>query len=380
VEPKKPALSSKSGSEKASGPWRPTKRQVLWALWVIGMVVALLTTALLIVYLHPEIWKGLLEERNLTRIALGVSVTAIIVLLAFGLAFSGAARSWTGFRGKTLWDLLQLLIVPLALAVFGLWFAAQQDARQQQLEGQRAQNAALQAYLDQMLQLMLNGNLRSSQAHSEVRALARARTLTALGFLDSERNSAILQFLREAQLISGTDPVVRLSHSNLHGAELRGANLSGIHLSGSYLKRANLSYANLTSAEVSGAKMSNADLSWASLSGANLNDAHLYNADLSYANLVDANLSNADLNDANLSNADLSYANLSEAFLWGADLTRANLTKADLREADLRGVKGITGEKLEQQASSLRGATMPNGQKYEEWLKSKNREEGGKNE
>ena len=67
MEPKKPPLKSKSGSEKASGPWRPTKRQVLWA---IGMVVALLTTALLIVNLHPEIGKSLLEKRNLTLILL----------------------------------------------------------------------------------------------------------------------------------------------------------------------------------------------------------------------------------------------------------------------------------------------------------------------
>jgi uncharacterized BrkB/YihY/UPF0761 family membrane protein len=99
VEPKKPALKSKSGSEKTSGPWRPTKRQVFWA---IGMVVALLTTALLIVNLHPEIWNVLLEERNLTLIAIGVSLTAIIVLLAIG----GASLGWTGFGDKTLWDWL----------------------------------------------------------------------------------------------------------------------------------------------------------------------------------------------------------------------------------------------------------------------------------
>src|SRR5215213_11073906 len=117
-------------------PWRPPRRRMGWrVLWAVGMVVALLTTALLIVHLHPEIWKGLLEERNLTLIAIGVSVMVIIVLLAIG----GAASSWTGFRGKTVWDLLQLLIVPLALAVIGLWFAAQQDARQQQIENQRAE-------------------------------------------------------------------------------------------------------------------------------------------------------------------------------------------------------------------------------------------------
>src|SRR5215203_6276656 len=131
-KPWKPALRSKSESEEASGPWRPTKRQVLWA---IGMVVALLTTALLIVNLYPEIWKGLLEERTLKLIAIGVSLSAIIVLLTIG----GAASSWTGFRRKTVWDLLQLLVVPLALAVIGLWFAAQQDARQQQTENQRAE-------------------------------------------------------------------------------------------------------------------------------------------------------------------------------------------------------------------------------------------------
>src|SRR5215203_1016392 len=65
------------------------------------MVVAFLTIALLIVKLHPEIWKGLLEERNLTLIAIGVSLTAIIVLLAIGaqrLDGQGSAtrRSGTG--------------------------------------------------------------------------------------------------------------------------------------------------------------------------------------------------------------------------------------------------------------------------------------------
>ena len=40
---------------------------------------------------------------------------------------------------------------------------------------------------------------------------------------------------------------------------------------------------------------------------------------------------------------------------------------------------GFTNEELEQQAASPEGATMPNGQKYEDWLKSKGRGEGGEN-
>jgi hypothetical protein len=32
---------------------------------------------------------------------------------------------------------------------------------------------------------------------------------------------------------------------------------------------------------------------------------------------------------------------------------------------------GVTNEELQQQAASLEGATMPDDQKYEDWLKSK---------
>jgi hypothetical protein len=189
------------------------------------MLVALLTTALLIVNLRPEIWKGLLEERILTLIAIGVSLTAIIVLLAIG----GATRSWTGLRGKTVWDLLQLLIVPLALAVIGFLFTMQQDIRQQHIEDHRAQQArkienqraeaeqelakrraqdeALQAYLNQMSSLLEKG-LRDSDEGAEVRTLARARTLTVLPRLDSSRKEQLLQFLYEAKLIQKGSPVI----------------------------------------------------------------------------------------------------------------------------------------------------------------------------
>jgi hypothetical protein len=44
------------------------------------------------------------------------------------------------------------------------------------------------------------------------------------------------------------------------------------------------------------------------------------------------------------------------------------LSEADLSGANLTEPKGITNEVLEQQAKSLKGATMPNGQKYEDWL------------
>ena len=79
----------------------------------------------------------------------------------------------TGFRNKTVWDWLQLLIVPIVLAAAGFWFTMQQDARQQEFENQRTQDAALQAYLDQMSQLLIEKGLHSSEDDGEIRTLAR---------------------------------------------------------------------------------------------------------------------------------------------------------------------------------------------------------------
>jgi hypothetical protein len=98
---------------------------------------------------------------------------------------------WTGFRGMTVRDWLELLIVPLALVVISFLFTAQQDQRQQEIENQRAtaerrlaeqraQDEILQAYFSQMSTLLLDKDLRASEVGSEVRMLARARTFSRL--------------------------------------------------------------------------------------------------------------------------------------------------------------------------------------------------------
>jgi uncharacterized protein YjbI with pentapeptide repeats len=381
-KPWKPALGSKSESEEASGPWRPTKWQVLWA---IGMVVALLTTALLIVNLRPEIWKGLLEERNLTFIAIGVSLAAIIVLLALG----GASLGWTGFSDKKLWDWLQLLsalAIPIVLAAAGFWFTMQQDARQQLIENQRAkaerelamrraQDEALQAYFDQMNTLLLEKNLRESEEDSEVRTLARARTLTVLGRMDPSRKEAVIQFLDEANLVhrvEGRGPIIMLGSADLRGAVLSDPDINDPNLAAN-LSGAHLVDAKLSDVELGFASLGNANFRYAALRDANLHYTDLRNADLGYANLRDANLRQADLGDATLYLADLRYANLSGADLTGvnlryANLSGANLAGVNLRDANLSGanlvdVRGITVEQLEEQPKILEGATRPNSQR-----------------
>jgi hypothetical protein len=166
--------------------------------------VALEALALLVIDFYPGIWEDLSQKRVATLIGVVVAITVLVVLLALG----GVSLGWTGFSERKLWDWLQLLsalAIPVVLAVAGFWFTAQQEERQRELEVQRAQDAALQAYLDQMSSLMTGQNsLRNSEEDSEVRTLARARTLTVLGTLDPSRKTQVMQFLVEAGLVQRT--------------------------------------------------------------------------------------------------------------------------------------------------------------------------------
>ena len=100
-----------------------------------------------------------------------------------------------------------------------------------------------------------------------------------------------------------------------------------------------------------------------------LYDLNLIKQEHSVISLYDAPLKDAYLADiilvsANLKGADLSGANLSSADLSGADLNSTHLSDADLSDADLTKATGVTIEYLEQNAKSLKGATMPDGAKH----------------
>jgi uncharacterized protein YjbI with pentapeptide repeats/cell division protein FtsB len=297
-----------------------------------------------------------------------------------------------GFRGMTVRDWLPLVAALLApvVIILGIWgitwqlekLENQRAKAERELAEQRAQDEALQAYLDQMSQLILDRKLLEveqgvpvHEPGDPVHTLAQARTSTAILRLDSEHNESVTHFLINSGLSVRTKDSVRL---------LRGSTLSHATLSGAHLPNADLGDADLIGADLSNALLLNANLIGADLSGADLSNALLDNADL-VAHLPHADLSGADLIGADLSEANLFSADLSDANLIGADLSRsvldnANLSNAVLDNANLGGADGITNEELEQQAVSLEGADMPNGQKYEDWLKSVLRKEDGKND
>jgi len=148
---------------------------------------------------------------------------------------------WTSFGEKSGWDWMELLIIPLVLALGGLLFSLAQDTRQQEIEErraqaqraaeeQRAQDEALQAYLEGMGSLLLDEDLRSSKADDEVRTLAEARTSTVLSRLDGSRKRSVVLFLYKSKLIQKDQPIVPLVDVDLSDADLSDADLSDADL------------------------------------------------------------------------------------------------------------------------------------------------------
>ena len=257
----------------------------------------------------------------------------IFLVFCSGFVWAAYRFGWasTGFLSKSLWDWLQLLIVPVVLAGVALAFQLTNTRTERQIATQRYEQDQhialdkqhedlLQASLDRISELMLKESLRTSPSE-EVRNVARVRTITVLTQLDARRIGYVFTFLREAGLMSAatTTGVVSLKDADLRAVNWRQAHLSLANLSGANLRRA--------------------DLSGASLWGANLSRVNLSGADLSRASLIKADLS-------------------------GADLSRANLSGAYLSEANLKGAENITTEALEQQAKSLKDAIMPDGSKH----------------
>jgi uncharacterized protein YjbI with pentapeptide repeats len=388
---------------------RPIKNQVVRAT----VVAAALLTTVMVISIIWSLWRDVIRVDGNSDYVLRAVITVVGIWILIRI---GSLYEWTGFGERvleksetreiqprrTLWDWMSLLLVPLMIAGIASFFTwwqnnsqqAQEERQRARLAESQAQFTSVQAYLDQMNNLMLEKGLLLSEEGDTVFTLAQARTTTTLAQLDGEHNQSVTRFLSDSGLLR--EPPL-LAKTDLEGAELPKAVLPEANLEGTNLSRANLANANLNGAAFSAtekegegitliaANLTRADLTKASLQGANLSECHLKEAALTDATLQSADLSSADLQGADLSHAALQGANLSPATVPGfpglkiptnltnADLSHAalqgaNLSSADLTDANLSGAKGWTTEQLTA-ARSLEGAIMPNGQKYEDWLK-----------
>ena len=232
-------------------------------------------------------------------------------------------------QNLTFWHVVGAVVIPvsggLLIAWVGSLFNRNQREREEAVENKQAQDSALQAYLDQMSDLLVNQHLRSLPPGSDIHRLAEARTSEVLLGLDGDRKRRPLKLVYGLGLIKKGAQTGETDGTLL---DLQNLSLDHADLTELTLRKASLRSADLRGADLQGADLSGSDLSYADLRGANLT-----NADLSYADLSEANLLPYDEEDP----ATLSLHNLKDHALPTDEVLRSLATQQEVqRLAKLR--------------------------------------------
>ena len=232
-------------------------------------------------------------------------IAAVSLLLLWLIVTRGGG--W-GFEDKGLWDWLELLVIPLALALGAWWFKREERKSELRIAIETDRRNLLATYFDRMENLLL-GHRLIEDFEGEAVEIGRARTLHILRSVDGKRKGHVIRFLIDCKALTLENKkrdiynIIRLSYADLSGVDLQNAHLEFVNC-------------------------------WC-----------------------------ANLEDANLRDAHLAYTNLPYAFMRGADLTDADLSHANLENAVVEPSQLRAARKLD-------GATMPDGTTYEKWLKN----------
>jgi uncharacterized protein YjbI with pentapeptide repeats len=311
----------------------------------------------------------------------------------------GSGGTWEYHPAKTLWDWLQLLLIPFLLAIGGYLFNRNLKQRDERAAIENQRETALNSYFTTITELLLKPRTEPSPPPEPVAAIIitgkkperpepvkaperplepltasviRGRTLSTLKILDGKRKGELFRFLIEARLIVEEKqegktlpppPVIQLEHADLSGAELAGLRFAGVDFRKVDLRSADLTFANLKGAKVD--ETTKIDRKWYrvwSLLNGRLVGLNLRRVDLKHADLTGVDFGHLDLSGANLSGARLEQASFRDTkinpftrihkkwrLVWkvvnekakkidlkGADLSDANLSIAPLFKTSLR--------------------------------------------
>lgn len=234
------------------------------------------------------------------------------------LVFLPEPPKWSGFGesiknpniepAKTLFDWLDLLIIPLSLGLLGWLYKEAEKTKTMKTEQERARNETLNSFINVMTDLLQNQNL-SNNPSSQIRAIAKTRINMALSNLDGARKGQVLQFLFESELIKIT-PKLRLIGANfndsildqivLYDSEIRGVNFKNASIKNANLNGIVFNSSNFEGANLSGSLVVSADFGYTNLTGCKLKNMDLTSVDFEGANLSNANLKGSKIKQAQL--------------------------------------------------------------------------------
>jgi uncharacterized protein YjbI with pentapeptide repeats len=254
---------------------------------------------------------------------------------------------WSGFQKKSFWDWLQLLIIPLMLALGAFYLNSTADFRDYQIAQEQKHQEILTDYFSKMQDLIVETKKSkqtpgSKESNSEERLLlefrttAQALTLSVLEQLDGKRKGKVITYLAESQLITANNdnqsslpevendnpsslPEIKLNGANLKEIVLKNVDLysiidmknkdriiNGIKINNANMERANLSKVNLFKSDLMGSNLENATLQNVNFAGSTMKSSRFINGQITDVDFTGVNLSETIFDNIKLENIKIS--------------------------------------------------------------------------
>lgn len=278
-----------------------------------------------------------------------IFILVLLALVGFGI-YWGYTAPWTGFAqtgipdpnsalpAKRLWDWLELLIVPIVIAIIGTIIGNIQKNSEFRAADEKEKREILQDYYDSILNIILDGKLKKTEAQIDpanenpIQVVIRSKTTTTLEVLDDERKKSVLQFIARAKLINRMNPMIlldelTLNQVNFQQIELISVNLSGIEMEQAQLKNAQIFDADLSTANLSAARLLDSRFSYSIFQKTRLAQVNAKNCEFDNCQFLEARLDDARFSNCNFQRANFSGAVLQKVNFKGCSLQNASFSK-----------------------------------------------------
>lgn len=194
-----------------------------------------------------------------------------------------------GFYYRTLWDWLELLIIPIVLAIGGWLFSSADKDSALRIEQSNQRQNILNSFIEKISNLVVVENFKNPEKNSDIVQITRALITSTCRQLDPDRKAEALQVIYELHLID-KNPIVNLFGVNFDKINLEHAPLVESEIKGAYFRKGCFKNANLQGSIFLGSNFSKADF----------RGANLTNTDFSETTLDGANFSCCDLRLTNI--------------------------------------------------------------------------------
>ncbi len=297
-----------------------------------------------------------------TILLLLISVILVVLIQRTSFDWRPYDSSAQNVRNPTLWDFLELFIVPIILTLGGLLYeriSSQREQKRQKeereleqkrqnleeqknraeiesreklreiTERERYQRVNLREFMDRIEARYASKGERLFDVDEPARATARARVKHVLHQADLKRKQHVIDFLLDSKLTLVTDER-DAKHCLLEGFSLKQTDFCGLKMRRFDLTDVNLEGSRFEMApDLSGACLSNANVSRVNFSGALLSDANLSGVHTN----VEPNASKK--NQTFFSHSQMERCDLSHTQLWNVQFDNATLIEAKLYAAYL---------------------------------------------